>query len=371
MQFTVEREPFLEAVSRLSRIVSNRTSYPVLEGIFLSAEQGRLTMISYNLEISLKKVVYARTVEDGEIVLSARLLSDIIRRMESTTVELRLDEKKKCRITGGSAVFEIETMDAADFPEMPSFIDGKQLNIFGKELLEMTSGTSFAVAPVEGSRPILMGINISVTDNLLKFVAIDGFRLAIRRLKIANSENMNFVISGKSLDEIIRLITNPEEEIQILIGSKMISFTVNGYHMVCRLMEGDFVDYERTIPKEFKQRLVVKVQDILSILERISLLISDSFSTPVRCYMEEEQIIFNCVTGMGKITETYQSDLEGDPFEIGLSSRYLTEALKATGDDMVQIKFDGSRQGIVITPLSGDDYMYMIMPMRLSNNDNR
>ena len=365
MLFTVERESFLEAVSRLSRVVSNKTAYPVLEGILLTAKQGKLTMIAYNLEMSLKKEIYARTEKDGEIVLSAKLLGDILRRLNGPTVKIEVDDKMVCHITASSAVFDIMGMAAADFPEIPSFGDGKSLKLKGKELLEMTSSTAFAVAPVEGTRPILMGINISVENNILKFVAIDGYRLAIKRMKIDQTEDMNFIISGKSLEEIVRIITNGEEEVPIVVGNKMISFEIDGYKLICRLIEGEFVNYQKTIPVEHKQRLVVKVSDILKIFDRISLLISDSFSTPVRCSVGEEQITFNCATAMGKVTETYESDLEGEPFEIGLSSRYLTEALKTIDDDMVQIKFDSSKQGVVIAPLSGDDYMYMIMPMRL------
>lgn len=365
MLFTVERESFLEAVSRLSRIVSNKTAYPVLEGILLSAKQGKLTMIAYNLEMSLKKEIYARTETDGEIVLSAKLLGDILRRLSGPTVEIKVDDKMVCHIAASNAVFDILGMAAADFPEIPSFGDGKKLNIKGKELIEMTSSTAFAVAPVEGTRPILMGINISVTDNNLKFVAIDGYRLAIRKMKIDPTEDMNFVISGRCIEEIIRIITDGEENLPILVGNKMISFEIDGYKLICRLMEGEFVNYKKTIPAEHKQRLVIKVNDILKIFDRISLLISDSFSTPVRCSIGEEQITFNCATAMGRVTETYQSDLEGEPFEIGLSSRYLIEALKAVGDDVVQMKFDSSKQGVVISPINGDDYMYMIMPMRL------
>ncbi len=365
MIFTVEREAFLEAVTKLSRIVTNKTAYPVLEGIYLAAKQGKLTLISYNLEMSLKKEIYARTEEDGEIVLSARLLGDILRRLNGPTVSVKVDENKNCNISAANAVFDILTMDARDFPEVPSFSTGKVLNLKGKELIEMTNKTSFAVAPVEGTRPILMGVKVSVKDGVLKFVAIDGFRLAIKKIKIENTEDMEFVISGKNLMEIIRLITNEEENVPIVVGNKMISFNSDGYSLICRLMEGEFVNYKKTIPESYKQKIVVKVNDILKIFDRISLLINDSFSTPVRCLIGEEQITFNCSTSVGRVTETYESDLEGEPFEIGLSSRYLTEALKAVDDDMVQIKFDFSKQGVVIEPLQSDDYMYMVMPMRL------
>ncbi|MEE0945809.1 MAG: DNA polymerase III subunit beta [Acutalibacteraceae bacterium] len=365
MNFTVDRNVILDAVSHLSRIVSNKTSYPVLEGILISAEQGKVTLIAYNLEMSMKKEIYARTQEDGDIVISARILSDIFKRLSGPMVQISADDKLICHISCSGAVFDIPGMAAIDYPEIPNFFDGQEISLKGSTLMEMTEGTSFAVAPVEGTRPVLMGINISCTDSVLQFVAIDGYRLAIRKTQIEGNDEFNFTISGLMLNEVVRLISDKEELIPISIGSKMISFVIDGYKIICRLIEGEFVNYQRTIPAAHKQKIVVMVRDLLGILDRISLLISDSFSTPVRCIVGEESINFSCSTSAGKVTELYEVDLEGEPFEIGLSSRYLIEALKAVDDDMVQIKFDSSKQGVVIEPLQSDDYMYMIMPMRL------
>ena len=365
MRFLVSREKLCEAVTNLSRAVATKATFPVLEGIHMTATPDGLKMMAYNLEIGMTKTIDITCAEEGSIVFKAKLLGDILRRLNGPTVSLKVDANKNCHISAANAVFDILTMDARDFPEVPSFSSGKVLNLKGKELIEMTTKTSFAVAPVEGTRQILMGIKVSVKEGVLKFVAIDGFRLAIKKIRIENTEDMEFVISGKNLEELIRLITSEEEVVPITVGNKMISFNCDGYSLICRLMEGEFVNYKKTIPESYKQKIVVKVNDILKIFDRISLLINDSFSTPVRCLIGEEQITFNCSTSMGRVTETYESDLEGEPFEIGLSSRYLTEALKAVDDDMVQIKFDFSKQGVVIEPMQGDDYMYMVMPMRL------
>lgn len=365
MIFTVERSQLGEAVSKLSRIVSSKTSYPVLEGILLSAEQGKVTLIAYNLEMSIKKVIYARTEEDGDIVISAKLLSEIIHRMNQPMIEIVADDKLMCHIRCGSAVFDIMGMSAQDFPELPSFVDGQPLSLKGGDLMEMTAGTAFAVAQMEGTRPILMGINISVENGVLKFVALDGCRVAIKKMPCENADEMNFVLSAKSLNEVIRLIGDKDAVIPILVGYNMISFEVDGYTLISRLMEGEYLNYEKFIPKEYKQRLVLKVGDLIDIIDRISLIINEAFSTPIRCTIKEENIIFSCVTSLGRATETYEADLEGEPFEIGLSPRYLSEALRAIDDDMIQMTFDHSNQGVVIRPLSGDDYFHMILPMLL------
>ena len=135
MIFSVERQKLLEAVTKLQRIVGAKTSMPVLEGILISAEQGKITLIAYNLEMGMKKEIYAKCDEAGDIVINARLLSDILRRMNGIQVEISADERLNCHIKCGEATFDIMGMAAEDFPEMPSVGNGKTVSLKGSILL--------------------------------------------------------------------------------------------------------------------------------------------------------------------------------------------------------------------------------------------
>ena len=365
MIFEVEREKLLTAVSNLSRIVSSKTSLPVLEGILISAEQGKLTLISYNLEMGIKKEIYSNPKESGDIVIPARFFADILRRMNGVSVEVECDDRLMCHIRSGGAVFDIMGMAASDYPELPSFTDGVQISVEPEIMKDMVRGTLFAVAQNEGTRPTLTGINISVEDKVLQYVAIDGYRLAIRRQKVNTENNVSFIMPGKAISEVVKLITDDSEDIDINIGTKLVAFTVDGYTFISRVFEGEFVNYKKTIPEQYKQRLFINTRDLIDVIERISIIISDSFSTPVRCIVNEDKILFSCATAVGRATEEYGISLEGDPFEIGLNSRYLLEALKATEEDRVEILFNGANSGVVINPTEHEDYKYMIMPMRL------
>lgn len=365
MIFSVERASLLEAVSRLQRAVGAKTSMPVLEGILISAEQGKITLISYNLEMGMKKELYAKCDEAGDIVINARLLADILRRMNGNQVEISSDERLNCTIKCGEANFDIMGMASTDFPEMPSVAEGVSISVNGEVLSNMVKGTMFAAAQNEGAKPILTGINISVEDNKLQLVAIDGYRLAIRKEKTDINKEINFTISSRALGEAIKLVDEETESIDLFVGERLISFTINGYSFISRLLEGDFVNYKKTIPSEYKQRVVVNTRELINTIERVSLLISESFSTPVRCYFNELNVVFTCATAMGRATETFNTKLEGENFEIGLNSRYLLEALKASENENVQILFNGPNAGVIISPVEGDEFKYMIMPMRL------
>ena len=365
MIFSVERASLLEAVSRLQRVVGAKTSMPVLEGILISAEQGKVTLIAYNLEMGMKKEIYAKCDEEGDIVINARLLADILRRMNGIQVEITADSKLNCNIKSGEATFDIMGMAATDFPEMPSVSNNNNVSINGSIFSEMVKGSIFAAAQTEGARPILTGMNISVTNGELQVVAIDGYRLAIRKQKVNVQNDLSFTISARAVGEVIKLIDEQTENIEINVGERLISFDVDGYLFISRLFEGEFVNYRKTIPDEHRQTVTVNTRDLINTIERVSLLISESFSTPVRCYFNELNVVFTCATSMGRATETFNTKLEGESFEIGLNSRYLLDALRAIEDENIKILFNGPNAGVLILPIEGDDFTYMIMPMRL------
>ncbi len=365
MIISVERSALLDAVTRLQRVVSSKTSMPVLEGILLSAEQGKVTLIAYNLEMGMRKEIYAKCDEAGDIVINARLLGDILRRMNAPQVVISSNEKLACNIKCGEATFDIMGMAAEDFPEMPTVGSDRTLKIDGSLLSEMVKGTFFATAQNEGAKPILTGINVTVKDSVMQFVAIDGYRLAIKRENVDISDDFSFILSGKAVSEAVKLIDENTEEVEMKVGENLISFNINGYDFISRLLEGEFVNYQKTIPSAHTQRVVVNTRELIDTIERVSLLISESFSTPVRCYFNELNVVFTCATSMGRAAETFNTQLEGDSFEIGLNSRYLLDALKAVGDEKVQILFNGANAGVLILPLEGNSFTYMIMPMRL------
>lgn len=367
MKFTVERSALLDAVSRLQKVVGTKTSLPVLEGILISAEQGKLTLAAYNLEMGMKKEIYCKCDNEGDIVINARLIADILRRMNGMQVEIEADDRLMCHIKSGEAVFDIMGMAANDFPEMPSVSDGAKIKVDGEILCDMVKGTIFAVSQVEGTRPILTGINVTINDGVMQFVAIDGYRLAIRRQKVNIENELNFIVSGKAVNEAVKLIDEATEDVEIIVGQRLISFNINGYIFISRLLEGEFVNYNKIIPSEYKQKITVNTHDMIDIVERVSLLISDTFSTPIRCIFNEEKLIMSCATTMGKATENFALTLEGDPFEIGLNSRYLLEALKACDQGGVSFEFNGANAGVLIKSADEEnkDFLYLIMPMRL------
>ena len=340
---------------------------PVLEGILLSAKAGEVSLTAYNLENGMRKDIFCQCEEEGEIVIKARLLCDILRKMGGSQIEIETDEKLMCHIKSEDTVFDIMGMDAADFPEMPSVNEGADINIDGKLLCDMVKGTIFAVSQIEGSRPIYTGLNISAQDGVIQFVAIDGYRLAIRKEKTESDKKFNFVVPGKAIAEVIKLAEEEEEDVKIVIGNRLISFLIGGYTFISRLFDGEYVDYKKVLPESYKQSLKINKNELINSVERVSLLINDAFSTPLRLLLDEEEAILSCSTSIGRAKETFKIKLQGTPFEIGLNSRYLLEALRACDDGEINIKFNGPGAAVTIMPEDekSEEFLYLIMPLRL------
>ncbi len=364
MIFSTDRASLLDAVQNLSRIVT-KTSLPVLEGILISAEQGKVTLVSYNLEMSMKKEIYASCKQEGDIVISAKLLTEILRRSDGINVEIEADDRLMCHIKSGNAVFDIMGMSAEDFPETPSVPETDKIQIKGGLLKDLVRGTLFAVASTEGSRPILTGLKVEIKDNIIRFIGIDGRRMGLRQERINISENYDFVISGKAIGEAVKIITDDDADVEIYVNKKLGSFSIDGYTLVSRLLEGEFMNYEKIVKKDFTQQLVIKTRDVIDIIERISIVINDRFATPVKCQIDKNLINFSCSSSLGRATDIYETELTGEEFEIGVNPQYLLDALRASETDTVRIKFNGGGAGFLIEPIESDSFIYMIMPIIL------
>ena len=225
MKIAIDRQTLCDAVAHVSRAVSTKSTIPALEGIMLMAEGEKLTMVAYNLEIGMTKVLAARVEEPGEVILNAKLFGDIVRRLPGDMVSLTVDERLMCQITSGSAKFDILGISTAEFPEMPSLTESQALVLPGEVLQGMVRQTIFAVAQND-AKPVHTGILFEIEGGEIRLVAVDGFRLAIRKEPLAVEEDMRFIVAGKAMSEVVKLITDETEEVVLRVGKRHISFEI-------------------------------------------------------------------------------------------------------------------------------------------------
>lgn len=365
MRFLVNREKLCEAVMNLSRAVATKATFPVLEGIHMTATSNGLEMKAYNLEIGMTKTIDITCAEEGSIVFKAKLLGDILRSMSGESVSFEVNDRMVCKIKSGSTMFDIMGMPASDFPEMPTVDDCERLVFPCETLKDMVRQTIFATAQADAQKPVLTGLLFDIDEDSVKVVGVDGFRLAVRKQMMNLGKKMSFVIAAKTIGEAVKIIKEDEESVEFFVGRRHVAMCIDGYSIVSRKIEGEFIDYKKIMPSSFSTTVKVNTKEITSTIERISLIITDQLKTPMRCKIEADEIIFSCATALGRATDSYKTEVTGEQFEIGINNRFLLDALKACECEEVFVNFNGSFSSVIILPTNGDDFIYMVMPMRL------
>lgn len=364
MKFKCTRTDLSQAVLNVQRAVSSKTANPELEGILIKAYNNELTLSGYDLEIGIITTIEANVINEGEIVIHAKLFADIIRKLPEEIICIETDERLITYITSGKVDYQIIGMSSSEYPELPKVKENDKLSINAELLKSMIRQTIFAVSD-NLAKPIYTGSLFEFDNDIFRIVAVDGFRMAIREEKIDNNGNCKFVVPKKTLNEILKLINDNEKDVDIFVGQRHIVFKIENYSIVSRLIEGNFLDYKSTLPKTEKTSFSINTNILASAVDRMALLTNDRMQTPVRCNILSDEIKLSCSTAMGKANDNIQITVAGEEVEIGFNNRYLLDALKNTETDEVRVILNGSLSPIIIKPVNADNFIFLVVPMRL------
>ncbi len=366
MKFTVNKNEITEAVTNIQRAVSTKTSIPALECILLTAKGSRLELSAYDLELGMTTAIPAQVVEEGKAALPAKIFSDIVRRTPADTVSIEVDDKNIALLKSGLSEFNIISTPAQEFPELPKMTDATGISLPSNVLKSMIRQTLFAVAESD-AKPIHQGSLFHLENGTLDVVSVDGYRLAKRSEPVQLSEDLSFVVPGKTLGEVLRLLKDTDDGVEISAGKRYILFKIEDYIVISSLLEGEFLNYQAAIPPDCKTEVVVKTRDIMESVERVSLLITDRLKSPVRCQFGGNEIKLLCNTTMGRAKDQLSVEMTGDDVEIGFNNRYLLDALRNTECDEVKIQLGGPLNPMKIVPKDGDSFLFLVLPVRLKN----
>ncbi|MCL2747066.1 MAG: DNA polymerase III subunit beta [Oscillospiraceae bacterium] len=370
MKFSCDKAPLLSSILTVSRAVSSRSSIAALEGILIVADT-KLILYGYNMEIGIREELEADIEVPGSVVIVSRLLTDIIRRLPDDKVVFSLSDKMVMHIECGRSIYDISACyDGQAFPNMPSVPEEECALMTKRMLKEMIQGTVFAVSENDAKK-IHMGSKFVWENGCLSVVSIDGFRLAMRRQAYTGTAPQeDFVVPGAALREVEKLLSDGEENIRIVLGSRHIMFQIDTITLTTRLLEGEFINYMATIPKEQPVSVTLNTQEFASCIERVSLLINEKIKNPLRLYLEENRIVVSCTTALGAAQDDCPATVVGLPednpeMEIGFNHRYLLEALNSLKEQQCVIRFTNPLSPCIIVPQEGDAFMHMILPVRL------
>ena len=368
MRFTCEKNMLVTGLNITGRAVAQKSSLSVIEGILCKAGVN-LSLTGYNMETAITYQIDAEISDPGACILPAKLFGDIIRRLPEGPVTVVVDDNYKVSIRAGYASFTISAESAEDYPELPDVGSGKKVLIPQTALKDLISGTIFAVSENQG-RPIHTGVKFEVSDTSITAIAVDGFRLARRTYhpEEGTGRELSFVVPAAGLKEVEKIVADVEDMASFTLGTKHILFQIGKATLVCRLLEGEFLDWRRVVPTGCPIKLVANVGDLSSSVERVGLIVSEKYKSPVRCVFSHNELLMRTNTTIGAAEDKCSLAGDGKELEIGFNVRYLADALKVVPSEEVTLELTNGLSPIVLTPVDDKyDFAYMVLPVRIKN----
>ncbi|WP_404988355.1 DNA polymerase III subunit beta [Clostridium culturomicium] len=368
MKFLIEKSVLQEAISDVQKAITGKSTLPILQGIYISAKNGMVTLIGSDIEVSIETKVSANVIEEGEVVLDSRLFGEIVRKLPNDTVELATINDSEIELKCQKSNVQLVYLNPSEYPSLPSIDEDVVLTVSQKTLKNMIKSTIFAIAQ-DDTRPILTGVLLQVKEGKLNMVALDGFRVALKSENMDCSFNKESVVPGKTLNEVSKILKDNDDNVQITFTKNQILFNFGNTKVISRLLEGDFIKYEAIIPKEHNLKVTVRRDEILGCIERASLMAKDGNTNLVKLDIADDTLVVTSNSQLGKAREEMQIILQGEGLKIAFNSKYLIDVFKIMDEEIIVMEFTSPVTPCVIRNLESDNSVYLLLPVRVANHN--
>lgn len=373
MKFQCEKYVLDAAVSTASRAAAAKSPQPALEGLLLEASlEGGVRITGYDLKKGIYTDIPADVSKAGSIVLPAKMFGEIVRKLPDGFVTVVSDDHFKTHINCGKADYDIMGSDSEDYPALPDMDEHTTDIVLRQEVLgRMVRETAFAVSDNE-SRPIYTGELLECAEGRLTMVALDGYRLALRRENVesCSAESVTVIIPGTALSDVEKLCTDEEDTVRLSVGMKHVCFRLNNTTLISRKLEGEFLNYRKTVPTEFAISLKGARTELIRCADRVSLIIDDRTKNPLRCQFGNGNLNISSATPLGRAEDNCPLEGDGRDTVVGFNNSYLLQALKAAPADSLLININNGTSPCVLQSADGNDsFVYMILPVRLRSGE--
>jgi DNA polymerase-3 subunit beta len=364
LRITVPRDELAAKLGVVARAVSARTTVLVLGGIQLQAADGRLQLAATDMELSLRATLDARVEEEGTVVVPGRLLLDIARSLPDVEVALEhRPEEAVVVVTAGAAVYRLHTYSAEDFPRLPD-VESTPLHTVDGDALVETIGRVGRSASRDESRPVLTGILVRFEPGKIVMAATDSYRLAVKETPVAGPlPELEAIIPARALQELSRIAAGAEE-VQLGLLENHVVFGADGIWLTTRRIDGQFPNYRQLLPEQFEHELVLPRDELLDVVRRVSLMAQRN--APLRLRFGDGELAVSAITqDVGEARESLPAPYGADPLEIGFNAEFLRDGLESVESESLRFKLISPLRPAVLEGES-DDYVYLIMPIRLA-----
>ena len=364
LRITVAKDELAAKLAVVARGVSTRTTVLVLGGIQLRAEGSRLHLAATDMEVSLRATVDAQVADEGTVVVPGRLLLDIARSLSEgeVSIEHHPDEAVVV-VAAGGATYRLHTYSSEDFPRLPE-VDNDALHTIDRDALVETVARVGRSASRDESRPVLTGILVRFEPGKIVMAATDSYRLAVKETPVTGTlPDLEAIIPARALQELARIATG-SDEIQLGLQENHVVFGADGTWLTTRRIDGQFPNYRQLLPEQFEYELPLPREEVLEVVRRVSLMAQRN--SPLRLRFAEGELTVSAITqDVGEARESLPAPFTGDAMEIGFNAEFLRDGLESVDSETIKFKLISPLRPAVLEG-DADDYVYLIMPIRLA-----
>lgn len=367
MKFSVSQSSLEQALSIVGKGMASNSTLPILSGIYLKVRQGTLTLEATDLTISIRHETPANVEEEGEVVVSGKILANIVKTLSNAAVTFR-DEGSLLTITCEKSTFRLNTLESSDFPEFPQYSLERSIEL-PSDLLTRMVDKVYRVTSRDSSRPVLGGVLLSVVDNTIRLVATDSYRLAICDSNTETStseEEFVTLVAGTTLHEVL---TMPSLEERILIGTtqSQVVFSFGTTTYVARRIEGTFPNYKQLLPSSCNTSVTIDVEGFSAALKRVSVI---ALANPsVRFDIDADGKVMKLSASspdQGESTELLPVEVTGESVAIALNYHYVFDCVNAASNErQITLELQSTMQPGIFKSYGRINYLYLLMPVRM------
>lgn len=380
MDVIFDKSLLCEAVAPLMGAVSNKNTIAAVEGILITTDGlNSCILTSFDLDKGFRATIEADVKEEGSYVINGNKFNQIIRTLPDGPIRLNVNNRFIAKITGGKSEFELNALSGDEFPSIPEFKNDYKFGIAQGVLRSMLSDTGFAIAQNE-SKAVLNGSFFNINGNSIRIVACDGNRLAVRdqscelQTSVVGDDvfKISFILPGKAVNELLKNLKDSEDLVTVSISRKNAVFEFKDYVFFSRLIEGQYLEYERFIPKESKINVTIKTEEFIKSLERAALVSDDKSlgqaKSYVKCNFSDGLLSITSASANGKAYDEILIEKTGDDLAIGFNCRFLLDALRSCGTESIRCQLNTPLSCMVITPeekTQESDFLYLVLPIKM------
>ncbi len=369
MIFSMNSQDLLEGLNTVTRALAPRAPKQILEGILITAEDGRVQLTCSDGSLVIEYTNAASIQEEGQTVLPGKLFTELIRKMPVGDVSVSVKDYRTAVIRCMKNRSSLAIMNPDEYPEITPMTTGSVIKIPQNRLREMISRVVFAIATDE-SRQILTGSLLEVSRSEARLVALDGFRLAMQKVfqpfELPEGVDMvKAIIPGKVMNELSRILPDDDAFCNMLIDRNKMQCTFGNIRLTSSLLAGEYIDYRRILPSDFKTEARANRIAVQDAIDRASLMAREGKNNLIKMSFHGDILKITSNAELGDVEEEMEASLNGDPIDIAFNARYITDVIRNVSDDNLCMKFNSNISPCVVVPESGDDFIYLILPVRV------